>query len=289
MNFVKKSTLATEILENENRLQIANQTRWNSQLKMVQSILKIPIEKLNMLNTPILSLYERNVLKELLDILSPFEEATDLAQLGNHVNSGFIIPCIIGLKFKLDELRLNVKFDKKLVDALKQSLTSRMEQFENDSTFILATILDPRFKLEWCLTEADKLEKMELMHRNIHNLIPRIELPEEQIKVTPKRRKLFDFMEPRVAELNDSEFEEYIKQPALADDTDPLKFWQLEQNHFPNLSTLAIDVLSVPASSAAVERVFSIAGKLNRPERNRLSSKHFEQLMFIRGNCESVK
>ena len=54
---------------------------------------------------------------------------------------------------------------------------------------------------------------MELLHRNINTLIPRIELSEEQIKVTPKRRKLFDFMEPRVAELNDSEFEEYIKQP----------------------------------------------------------------------------
>ena len=106
-----------------------------------------------------LTLYERNVLNELLDILSPFEEATDLAQLDNHVNAGFIIPCIIGLKFKLDNLRLNVKFDKKLVDVLKQSLTRRMEQYENDSTFILASILDPRFKLEWCLTEAEKFEK----------------------------------------------------------------------------------------------------------------------------------
>ena len=89
----------------------------------------IPVKKLKMLNTSMLTLYERNVLNELLDILSPFEEATDLAQLDNHVNAGFIIPCIIGLKFKLDNLRLNVKFDKKLVDELKQSLTRRMEQY----------------------------------------------------------------------------------------------------------------------------------------------------------------
>ena len=45
-------------------------------------------------------------------------------------------------------------------------------------------------------------------------------------------------MEPRVAKLNDSEFEKYIKQPVLSDDTDPLKFWQIEQNNCPNLSTL---------------------------------------------------
>ena len=289
VKFVKKSTLATEILENENKLQIANQTRWNSQLKMVRSILTIPVEKLNMLNTSMLTLYERNVLNEVLDILSPFEEATDLAQLDNHVNAGFLITCIIGLKFKLDNLRLNVKFDKKLVDELKQSLTRRMEQYENDSTFILASILDPRFKLEWCRTEAEKFEKTEILHRSLYYLSPRIELPEQQCKDPPKRRKLFDFMEPIVAKLNDSEFEKYIKQLALPDDTDPLKFWKTEQNNFPNLSRLAIDVLSVPASSAAVERVFIIAGQLYRPERCRLTTKHFEQLMFIRANYESIK
>ena len=46
---------------------------------MVRSILTISVEKLNMLNNSMLTLYERNVLNELLDILSPFEEATYLA------------------------------------------------------------------------------------------------------------------------------------------------------------------------------------------------------------------
>ena len=164
MKFVKKSTLATEILENENKLQIANQTRWNSKLKMVRSILRISVEKLNVLNTSKLTINARNVLNELLDILSPFKEATDPTQLDNHVNAGLIIPCIFGLKFKVDNLRLNVKFEKKLVDELKQSLTRRMEQYQNDSTFILASILDPIFKLEWCLTEAEKFEKTEILH-----------------------------------------------------------------------------------------------------------------------------
>ena len=80
-----------------------------------------------------------------------------------------------------------------------------MEQYENDSTFILASILDPRFKLEWCLTETEKFEKTEILHRSLNYLSPRIELPEQQCKETPKRRILFDFLEPRVVKLNDSE------------------------------------------------------------------------------------
>ncbi|KAI0215018.1 hypothetical protein LSAT2_032966, partial [Lamellibrachia satsuma] len=34
VNHVRKSTVATELLEGENKLQAANATRWNSQLKM---------------------------------------------------------------------------------------------------------------------------------------------------------------------------------------------------------------------------------------------------------------
>ena len=44
--------------------------------------------------------------------------------------------------------------------------------------------------------------------------------------------------------------------------------------------------LSVPASSAPVERLFSIAGKVFRPERCRLTDKNFETLMFIRSNFD---
>ncbi len=35
--FVRKSTIATDLLEGENRLQIDNATRWNSQLKLIRS------------------------------------------------------------------------------------------------------------------------------------------------------------------------------------------------------------------------------------------------------------
>ena len=42
--------------------------------------------------------------------------------------------------------------------------------------------------------------------------------------------------------------------------------------------------LCVPASSARVERLFSIAGKIFRPKRCRLMDKRLEELMFIRCN-----
>lgn len=48
---VKKSVHSSEILESEKRLQTATVTRWNSQLYMIKSILRIPAEKLNSIGT----------------------------------------------------------------------------------------------------------------------------------------------------------------------------------------------------------------------------------------------
>lgn len=79
--YVRKSTVATEQLEEEKRIQAANETRWNSQLKMICSILAVPNSKLVELETPHkLTTYEWYVLQELVTILTPFEEATDYAQ-----------------------------------------------------------------------------------------------------------------------------------------------------------------------------------------------------------------
>ena len=66
-------------------------------------------------------------------------------------------------------------------------------------------------------------------------------------------------------------------------DTNPADFWKKE-NKYTKLSKLAKEVLGVPSSSAPVERLFSIAGKIFRPERCNLTDSRFEQLMFIRCN-----
>ena len=80
VSFVKKSTIATELLESEKSLKKDNATRWNSQLMMIKSILRIPEDTLNSLDTVHLSTYERKILEEVVEILTPFETATHCIQ-----------------------------------------------------------------------------------------------------------------------------------------------------------------------------------------------------------------
>ena len=78
--------------------------------------------------------------------------------------------------------------------------------------------------------------------------------------------------------------EEYLLSTCLPQEENPLEFWKLNQVKYSPLAKLAPRFLCVPASSAPVERLFSIAGKVFRPERCRLTDERFEELMFIRCN-----
>lgn len=70
--FVKKSIHANEILENYNCIQKSIISRWNSELRMLQSILKLPEDKPNEIGCKTkLGPYERKLLSELCAILDP--------------------------------------------------------------------------------------------------------------------------------------------------------------------------------------------------------------------------
>ena len=66
--------------------------------------------------------------------------------------------------------------------------------------------------------------------------------------------------------------------------TDALFFWRSHECVFPGLAMLAKKFLSVQASSAACERMFSIAGHIFSVKRRRLGIKFFMQLLFLKLN-----
>ena len=95
-----------------------------------------------------------------------------------------------------------------------------------------------------------------------------------------KAKSLFSFMpEPSAQSESQStslsnELDNYLQSSSVAMEVNPIDFWKKEKTKYPQLSKLA----------APVERLFSIAGKLFRPERCNLKDLRFEELMFIRCN-----
>jgi hypothetical protein len=62
------------------------------------------------------------------------------------------------------------------------------------------------------------------------------------------------------------------------------KWWLLpeQQRDYPNLSKMALDILSIPAMSASVERLFSSANITVSDRRNRLTADTIEMIESLK-------
>jgi len=82
-----------------------------------------------------------------------------------------------------------------------------------------------------------------------------------------------------------NELSEYMNLK-VSKDTDLIQFWLDNKSVLPKLYTVACQVLCVPASSAASERVFSTAGRLLEKRRTNLSPGTVNSLLFLHSNME---
>lgn len=138
---------------------------------MLHSLLNIDQIKLDQLDYPgKLNKYELNLIKEITDILMHFEVATLECQGENIVTASKVIPCICGLKVELEQL--SVTYKSKMVTTLKNSTDRRLRIYEDIEIFQLASLLDPRFKMDWC--SADEVVAMRaLLNSKVAEITPR--------------------------------------------------------------------------------------------------------------------
>ena len=299
VSFLRKSTIATDTLQDTIRIQGDNITRWNSQLQMIKSVLSISpdifLKLIEIDGAPKLNSHDKNLLQDIVEILEPFAEATDFVQVGCIPSAGYVLPCIKGLKHHLKNMVS--KYHSSFVIGLTQSLNKRLPYFENKETYILASVLDPRFKLRWCCDDNEKPTITELLKAEVEiiNSSSSVQPAIAESRTTeppPKKAKsLFSFMpsESSAVVIAGSDnistnIDAYLEAPAQPIESNPLTFWDTNSKKFPLLAVLAKEILSVPSSSSPVERLFSIAGKIFRPERCNLRDNKFQQLMFIRCN-----
>ena len=60
------------------------------------------------------------------------------------------------------------------------------------------------------------------------------------------------------------------------------------EKRYPHLSVVARSILGHPASSAQIERDPGTAGRLLRPERNRLDTAFVDMVLFLKANTDHI-
>ena len=168
-------------------------------------------------------------------------------------------------------------------------------------------ILDPRFKFKYVLDQDTKARLKQIVtdemisnHLNAKDtkdttLAPprntiSIEMPPKKVYKTVWGRI---FGEQHAAETPSSaetesysdvakrELENYLLYPLSDAESSPLQWWQLHQKTYPGLSKLVLKYLSVCATSAPSERIFSTGGKVVHGRSRLIKSDTVNELIFF--------
>ncbi|XP_035478434.1 zinc finger BED domain-containing protein 4-like [Scophthalmus maximus] len=286
-------------------------TRWNSTLRQVKAVLQCNHLKLCAVLEKAghrelsFTTREWNLLKELVDILKPFGEATDLTQGDKVITISAVVPSILPLNHHLEKLKPQVCFLSGLVRSLQASLSWNLHQRENgqdttapfsDPVYFKAAALDPAFSLLW-------LEPHVLVNRDVKAEVAQQvkELILQDAAESEQPMPLVDEEEQEDLREGEGLFAAYHKRqkkdvgttPALqlshyldiAEGQNALLFWALNMKTLPSLFRVDIRVLAVHASSASVERVFSHGGIILRPHRAQMTDRLLANLVFCKCNA----
>jgi len=101
----------------------------------------------------------------------------------------------------------------------------------------------------------------------------------------PRLGDFADLCDPQEMGREQNELVEYMNIK-VSKNTDLIQFGLDNKSVLPKLYTVARQVLCVPASSAASEKVFSTAGPLLEKRRKTLSPATVNSLLFLHSNVE---
>jgi hypothetical protein len=161
---------------------------------------------------------------------------------------------------------------------------------DETGAYTLAALLNPNCRLlylnsawdqKWIKKGIERARKVWLTYRK--------ELQEPEIEESEKtyfQRYMADIHSKQrgLKGGGQDEFDRFIHAPPIETEGSALDWWLLsqQQHSFPQLSRLAIDVLSAPAMSAESERVFSGARRSIPWTRASLSARSIERLECLK-------
>ncbi|KAL7638707.1 UNVERIFIED_CONTAM: hypothetical protein RMT77_010240 [Armadillidium vulgare] len=280
-------------------------TRWNSTYYSLERfvllsghIAKILLSSKHCKAPTMTTTEELLAIQEAIELLKPFESATKELSGEKYLTASMVIPMCNCLRKKMDKINPKSSAILMLKQTLCSQINERLGVLEKNELLAAATILDLRFKklhFQSFLIAANIIHK--ISQEVLENLKilgnqspPQIEDPtlkndttnvdlwdvheEEAAKNTPNPPILVQGSMPNEVKL-------YLNQPFLPRKFDPLKFWIDSKNAFPAMFMVAMKYFTVNATSVPSERTVSLLNNVCSDERNRLTSDHLNQLVFL--------
>jgi hypothetical protein len=290
-----------------------NNTRWNSTLYAFQRLVVLK-PAISMLKTSLINnrnsrvrnegnkleelyptAHEWKVIKELIEILSPFEGVTCLLSGATYPTIGLTYPSMCNLKEKLE-----TEFDHIETEVVENCKKAILEDLQARWEFpqelcLKGSFLDPRFKSLDFVHYRMRDNVIKQLQKE-YEILKKDLIPDVSVRSSGDQSNLTamgSFWKKKnaknVTPLT-NEIQHYLNLPELPalEEYDPFAWWATNKAQYPVLHKIAMKYLSIPATSVPSERLFSDANNLVTPQRTRLSSSIINQLMFLKRNRKHI-
>lgn len=232
--------------------------------------------------------------KEFIQLLKPFKDATTIICGEYYLTASKVIPIVNILKNKLNTFEPSTDIGHHFKKMLKDQFIKRFENIEQVSLLAIATILDPRFKNINFIDKVACSQAINKITRFINSRVTDTNLKyqsQQKISDNNDNANFWSYHENLVnsniskqivnqdPDQMPDDFRYYLNQPPIRMDNSAIKYWSIARDSL--LKDIAIKYQSLIATSVPSERLFSKAGKIMTEERNRLTSDHLNQLLFL--------
>ncbi|KAM3842884.1 E3 SUMO-protein ligase ZBED1-like [Diretmus argenteus] len=288
-------------------------TRWGSRQAMIERVLEQEKAIARVLGSDkkcrhlILTWQDLEVLESVNKAVKPLQDFTDALSGETYVTVSFIKPTLSIFRSSLlkpedDDTDLT----KTVKENILSYMTDKYSDPEKDELLDMASLMDPRFRTTYIRPEmVEHIKKRavrELMYLPTVKTTPEpgpdVQVhQEEEAQPGPapnKRRSLASFFQKKNVPFSSlseedkikTELQTYLLTPEIREDADPLQWWKKHQYSFPRLSKLAKKYLSIPATSAPSERLFSVGGNIVTCHRASLKPDVVDRLVFLANNLQ---
>jgi hypothetical protein len=299
--FIQRSTQRINkflALSQNRHLARDNNTRWNSWYTMlkVALLLQEAIEEYfdtwleEEYSADRLTLEEWKTLEKVKTFLEKLKEATKALE-SRHSTLNDVLPCMDFILGKFEDGKAMHKSDA-IMAPMFNSGWSKLDKYyqltDESPAYIAALVLHPgmkwqyiqkKWKRSWHANAKRLVAELWEQYKPVDTPIPQ----PDASSTTPNEfiQWKSDLIRPTVPI---DEYDRYCQADLVWECDKPLKWWleDTQQKAYPNLSKMAIDILSIPAMSAEPERLFSSAKITITDRRNRLRVETIEALECLK-------
>jgi hypothetical protein len=291
----------------EHKLGLDCKTRWNSTYKMLN--IALPYEVAFNRATRVEKLYdcapcidEWMFAKDVVERVKMFNDITSVFSGTNYVTVNIQLLKICEVKMKIRQWSI---CGNPIIEEMSNRMILKFEKYWKDiqGPMGIATILDPRFKIDYLLeffetlvgnTGESCVERVHEIREDLCELMKEYQVDDEEDNtessaLTLAKSGLLSTISARVASRRaptmirlKSELDRYLEDelvPISVDNFQILDWWKVAGTRYPTLRKIARDIFVIPVSIVASESAFNTSGRVLSEHCSRLTSDMLEALM----------